>query len=63
MQLKELFRDYDIKIENAGTTVLITLPNKISSEEFLSILVNHKISLSYFRDISHSTRKLFHRDI
>ena len=63
MQLKELFKDYDIKIENAGTTVLITLPNKISSEEFLSILVNHKISLSYFRDISHSTRKLFHRDI
>ncbi len=62
-QLQAIFKDYDLKVENAGTTTLVSLSKQITSDVFLSTLLSNKITLTYYRDISHSTRKLFHKDI
>lgn len=62
-QLHQIFNDFNIKIEDSGTTSVITVDKQISSEVFLQTLLNNKITVSYFRDISTSTRKLFHKDI
>ncbi|MBS1638049.1 MAG: ABC transporter ATP-binding protein [Bacteroidetes bacterium] len=58
-----LFAGTEIRIEDSGTNLVVTVPVTLSSEQFLKELLNHSFSLSYFRDISTSTRKLFHRDI
>lgn len=58
-----LFADTDMKIEDSGTTMVVTVPVSITSEQFLRELLNKKFSIGYFRDISTSTRKLFHKDI
>lgn len=62
-QLQTIFKDYELKIENAGSTTLVTLSKQITSDVFLSTLLSNKITINYYRDISHSTRKLFHKDI
>lgn len=62
-QLQQIFKEYSIKIEDAGTTTVVTLDKEISNDIFLQTLLSNKISISYFRDISTSTRKLFHKDI
>jgi ABC-2 type transport system ATP-binding protein len=62
-QLQAIFKDYELKVENAGTTTLVSLSKQITSDVFLSTLLSNKITLTYYRDISHSTRKLFHKDI
>lgn len=62
-QLQQIFKDYSIKIEDAGTTTVVTVDKNISNDVFLQTLLSNKISISYFRDISTSTRKLFHKDI
>lgn len=62
-QLHQIFNDFDIKIEDSGTTSVITVDKQITSEVFLQTLLNNKITVTYFRDISTSTRKLFHKDI
>jgi ABC-2 type transport system ATP-binding protein len=51
-----------IKIEDSGTVFMITSPVELSSEEFLNTLLLNGIRISYFRDISLSTRKLFQKD-
>ncbi len=62
-QLHQIFADYNVKIEDSGTTSVITVDKQISSEVFLQTLLSNKINIAYFRDISTSTRKLFHKDI
>ena len=62
-QLHQIFDEFHIKIEDSGTTSVITVDKQISSDIFLLTLLTNKITVSYFRDISTSTRKLFHKDI
>lgn len=62
-QLNQIFNDFSIKIEDSGTTSVITVDKQISSDIFLQTLLTNNITVTYFRDISTSTRKLFHKDI
>jgi ABC-2 type transport system ATP-binding protein len=62
-KLLSMFNNTSLKVENAGTTMIISISKDITSELFLSTLISNKVTMTYFRDISHSTRKLFHRDI
>lgn len=62
-QLNKIFNDFNIKIEDSGTTSVVTVDKQISSDIFLQTLLTNKITVTYFRDISTSTRKLFHKDI
>ena len=50
------------KVEDSGTVFIISTPIEINSDEFLQTLLMNKIHISYFRDISTSTRKLFQKD-
>lgn len=61
--LHQIFKDYNLIIEDSGTTSVITVDKQITTEVFLQSLLNNQIKISYFRDISTSTRKLFHKDI
>ncbi len=62
-QLQLIFTKYELKIEDSGTSTVVTLPTEITNDIFLQTLLSNKISMTYFRDISTSTRKLFHKDI
>jgi hypothetical protein len=62
-KLLSMFNNTSLKVENAGTTMIISISKDITSDLFLSTLISNNVSMTYFRDISHSTRKLFHRDI
>lgn len=62
-QLQQIFSSYSIKIEDSGTTTVVTVDKDITNDIFLQTLLSNKISVNYFRDISTSTRKLFHKDI
>ncbi len=62
-QLQQIFSGYDIKTEDSGTTTVVTVNKDITNDIFLQTLLSNKITVSYFRDISTSTRKLFHKDI
>lgn len=62
-QLNQIFNDFNIKVEDSGTTSVVTVDKQISSDIFLQTLLTNKITVTYFRDISTSTRKLFHKDI
>lgn len=62
-ELLLLFADTDIKVEDSGTTMVVTVPVEMGSDRFLQELLAKKFTIAYFRDISTSTRKLFHRDI
>lgn len=50
------------KIEDSGTIYFISVPTDFNAEEFLQTLIMNKIPLTYYRDISFSTRKLFKKD-
>lgn len=62
-QIQGVFAHHSIKTEDSGTTMVITVPTDVTVELFLKTLLENKIIPTYFRDISTSTRKLFHRDI
>lgn len=62
-QLMQIFNGYDIKTEDSGTTTVVTVNKEITNDVFLQTLLSNKINIHYFRDISTSTRKLFHKDI
>ncbi|MES2134614.1 MAG: ABC transporter ATP-binding protein, partial [Bacteroidota bacterium] len=62
-QLQQIFASYSVKIEDSGTTTVVTVDKEITNDIFLQTLLSNKISVNYFRDISTSTRKLFHKDI
>jgi ABC-2 type transport system ATP-binding protein len=51
------------KIDVFGNVHVITVNKSVTKEYFLEQLIKHHVELDYFRDISASTRKLFHRDI
>lgn len=48
-----------IRLEEVGYYFLLDTPRDISLEKVLSVLLKHGVVLTYFRDISKSTRKLF----
>lgn len=58
-----LFADSGMRVEDSGTTMVVTVPVNMGSDHFLQELLAKKFTISYFRDISTSTRKLFHRDM
>lgn len=62
-QLASTFKNQAITIENFGSTFIVSVDKSLTCELFLQELINNKIPITYFRDISSSTRKLFHRDI
>jgi ABC-2 type transport system ATP-binding protein len=51
------------KIEDAGTAFIIACRVEVKWFEVLSILQKNGLELNYYRDISQSTRQLFHKDI
>ncbi|MGV6860275.1 MAG: ABC transporter ATP-binding protein [Putridiphycobacter sp.] len=55
--LLEIFKD--ISIEKSGKTYTITAPLELNSEAFLKAILNEHKSITYFRDISSSSKKLF----
>lgn len=62
--LVKCFADYpEIKVENAGTSFIITASVSCTIYTITGILKDNEQELNYIRDISQSTRKLFHKDI
>lgn len=57
--LKQLFDD--IKINKMAKTFHVKLPLNIGADVFLKTVIEQKKSITYFRDISSSTRKLFNQ--
>ena len=63
-QLTDCFKAFnDVVIENAGTSYIINTGKSMGIYDVLEILKEHKIQLNFIRNISQSTRKLFHKDI
>lgn len=53
----------EFKVENAGTSFIITTSINCTIYTVAIILKENQLELNYIRDISKSTRKLFHKDI
>ncbi|PBQ34230.1 ABC transporter ATP-binding protein [Sphingobacteriaceae bacterium] len=53
----------DYKIENAGTSFIIHTGTDSTLYTLTKLLEQKEVELNYIRDISQSTRKLFHKDI
>jgi ABC-2 type transport system ATP-binding protein len=53
----------EFKVENAGTSYIITTSINCDIYTVTGILKDKEMDLLYIRDISQSTRKLFHKDI
>lgn len=53
----------DYKIENAGTSFIVHTGTDSTLYTLVTLLEQKEIALTYIRDISQSTRKLFHKDI
>jgi len=51
------------KIEDAGTAFIIGVSKEHEWFSVIELIYKHKLHLNYFRDISQSTRQLFHKDI
>ncbi|MBK7944445.1 MAG: ABC transporter ATP-binding protein [Flavobacteriales bacterium] len=51
-----------LALDDTGIVLRLTTPRALGSRELMRALANADIELSYFRDISTSTRKLFHQD-
>lgn len=50
------------RVEQNGLVFNVFVPRKVSIREFLRELDRAELTVHYFRDISTSTRKLFHQD-
>lgn len=62
-RLKQLFgQDVPLQVDDTGLILRLTTPRHITSRAVLKVLAVHDVELAYFRDISTSTRKLFHQD-
>ncbi len=58
--LQKLLQNWDeIKIEQSASCFTISFSEKHTKEEFLELLIGNKFSITYFRNISGSTKKLF----
>ena len=51
------------KIEDTGTTYIVSVNKETKWFEILSKLNQHNLELNYYRNITNSTRQLFHKDI
>jgi ABC-2 type transport system ATP-binding protein len=51
------------KIEDTGTTYIVSVNKETKWFEILSKLNQHNLDLNYYRNITNSTRQLFHKDI
>ncbi len=51
-----------LAIDDTGLILRLTTPRNVTSKEVLKALGQADLEVSYFRDISTSTRKLFHQD-
>lgn len=59
-QLKQLLTTHNInELDDKGNTIIISTPLDINSDKMIRILLDNGVKINYFRDISHSTRKLF----
>ncbi|HMI08732.1 MAG TPA: ABC transporter ATP-binding protein [Flavobacterium sp.] len=59
-QLGDLFERYGmVSLQFNGGTFIVTLPESVSPYDFMRIVVENKIPLLYFRNISNSTRRFF----
>jgi len=59
-RLQEVFSALQMeKLEINGGTYVAVFPEEVGQEDFLKMLLTHKIPVSYFRNISHSTRRFF----
>ncbi|MCE3229503.1 MAG: ybhF [Bacteroidetes bacterium] len=62
--LVKCFVDFpEFKVENAGTSFIVTTSINCNIYTVTNILRERELDLNYIRDISQSTRKLFHKDI
>ncbi len=52
----------DIRIETEGMNYVIRCHTDIGTNEILQLLLERQIEIKYFREISHSTRKLFRKE-
>ena len=57
-KLVEIFNAYDVQIHfNGGFYTLSTI--SLSPSEMIQTIVSHQLPLSYYRDITHSTKRFF----
>lgn len=59
-RLRNLFSSLNMeKLQMEGGSYIIIFPENISQETFLQTIVDNKVPLNYFRNISNSTRRFF----
>lgn len=59
-QLGELFEPYGmVSLQYNGGTYIVTFPDSVSTNNFMEIIIQKNIPISYFRNISNSTRRFF----
>ena len=58
--LKQAFTTLEvISLEQNGGTFIATFPEKIQMNDFLKVVINQSIPMTYMRNISNSTRRFF----
>lgn len=58
--LKQAFTTLEvISLEQNGGTFIVTFPEKIEMNDFLKVVINQSIPMTYMRNISNSTRRFF----
>ena len=58
--LKQAFTALEvISLEQNGGTFIVTFPEKIEMNDFLKVVINQSIPMTYMRNISNSTRRFF----
>ena len=58
--LKQAFTVLEvISLEQNGGTFIVTFPEKIEMNDFLKVVINQSIPMTYMRNISNSTRRFF----
>ncbi|MEL1248787.1 ABC transporter ATP-binding protein [Flavobacterium helocola] len=58
--LKQAFTTLEvISLEQNGGTFIATFPEKIEMNDFLKVVINQSIPMTYMRNISNSTRRFF----
>lgn len=59
-ELGAIFEKFEmISLQFNGGTYIVTFPEKVSVYNFMEIIIQNNIPLSYFRNISNSTRRFF----
>ncbi|NQY10485.1 MAG: ATP-binding cassette domain-containing protein [Flavobacteriales bacterium] len=59
-ELQNLLKDWtDIQIEQTSTAFVVNCSKSISADELIKLLLENKMEIDYFRNISGSTKKLF----